>query len=319
LADVTVINIRGDAVASPAPDFCADADSWFHVRDVGDGIHLINEPGHVASYLVVGTRTALLFDSGLGIAPISQVVRALTALPVLVVSSHHHIDHRGGNADLAAHVEVVDFAAHPAAARADSGCLHTDADPAFLRSYAAAMAQVVAEFDRFAALDAQYFFTLARVGHLRPLPDLTEWRIPPIPISRTLADGEIIDLGGRQLEVLHTPGHAPDALCLFDRASGTLFSGDTVLAAAHWLHGSGADPARFAESTRRLATLPISRILAAHNVVCELPGGAAAEVADAAAALLAGTTTHRPGSDMLGQPVTRHDCGPVTLLTPPLG
>jgi glyoxylase-like metal-dependent hydrolase (beta-lactamase superfamily II) len=306
-------------VVSPAPRFCADAESWFYVRDVGEGIHLINEPGHVASYLVVGARFALLFDSGLGIAPISEVVRSLTALPVLVVSSHHHIDHRGGNADLAANIEVVDFAAHPAATSADSGCRHIDADREFLTTYAAAMTRVVAEFDRFAALDAQYFFTLARVGHLRPLPDLTAWRILPIPISRTLADGELIDLGGRQLEVLHTPGHAPDALCLFDTATGTLLAGDTVLAAAHWLHGSDADPVRFAASTRRLAALPVTRILAAHNVICELPGTAAAEVADAAEALLAGTTTHGPGRDMLGQPVTRHQCGPVTLLTPPVG
>jgi glyoxylase-like metal-dependent hydrolase (beta-lactamase superfamily II) len=306
-------------VASPAPTFCADAESWFHVRDVGEGIHLINEPGHVASYLVTGRHTALLFDSGLGIAPISHVVRALTALPVLVVSSHHHIDHRGGNADLAAHVDVVDFAAHPEAAQPDSACPHSAADPAFLRTYATAMAQVIVEFDRFAVLDAQYFFTLARVGRLRPLPDLTHWAIPPTPITRTVADGETIDLGGRRFEVLHTPGHAPDALCLFEPDTGTLLSGDTVLGAAHWLHGSGADPVRFAESTRRLANLPTTRILAAHNLICELPASVATEVARAAAALLEGTTTATPGSDMLGQPVTRHDCGPVTLLTPPIG
>ncbi|MEV4239234.1 MBL fold metallo-hydrolase [Nocardia sp. NPDC050408] len=306
-------------MASRAPTFCAEAESWFHVRDIGEGIHLINEPGHVASYLVIGEHTALLFDSGLGIAPISQVVQALTALPVLVVSSHHHIDHRGGNADLAAQVDVIDFAAHPTAADPNSGCLHTAADPAFLRTYAAAMSRVVAEYDRFALLDAQYFFTLARVGRLRPLPDLTQWAIPPTPISRALADGEIIDLGGRRFEVLHTPGHAPDTLCLFDHTTGTLLSGDTVLAAAHWLHGAGADPVRFAESTHRLSKLPITRILAAHNLICELPASAATEVAHAAAAMLEGTTIAVPARDMLGQPVTRHDCGPVTLLTPPVG
>ncbi|RDI56015.1 MBL fold metallo-hydrolase [Nocardia mexicana] len=305
-------------MASRVPTFCAGPD-WFDVRDVGDGIHLINEPGHVASYLVLGEHTALLFDSGLGIAPISEAVRALTALPLLVVSSHHHVDHRGGNADLAAHADVVDFAAHPAATDPASGCLHGPADPAFLRSYGTAMTRVIEEYERFARLDEQYFFTLARLGRPRPLPDLTRWEVAPVPIGRTLDDGEVVDLGGRRFEVLHTPGHAPDTLCLFERASGILLAGDTVLAAAHWLHGPGADPAGFAASTRRLAELPITRILAAHNLVCELPARAAAEVARAAAALLAGATTARPGSDMLGQPVTRHDVGPVTLLTPSLG
>ncbi len=278
---------------------------------------MINEPGHAACYLIIGTRAALLFDSGLGIASISAVVRRLTNLPVLVVSSHHHIDHRGGNADLAAHMEVRDFCAHPAAADRGSGCAHDAADREFLRAYASAMTRVIAEFDRLAELDARYFFTLARVGRPRPLPDLTGWAIGATPITRTLADGETIDLGGRSLEVLNTPGHAPDALCLFERRSGTLLSGDTVLSAAHWLHGAGADPVGFVASTRRLANLPITRILAAHNIICELPGRAAGEVARAAAALLEGTTTATAGYDMLGNPVTRHDCGPVTLLTPP--
>lgn len=291
------------------------ADSWFDVREVAAGVHVIDEPGHVASYLVTGTRSALLFDSGMGIAPISEVLSALTTLPVLVVSSHHHIDHRGGNADLAARADIVDFAAHPAAAQPDSGCAHTAADPGFLSAYAEAMTHVVVEYERFLELDARYFFTQARLGRMRPLPDLSAWHIPATPITRTLADGEVIGLGDRSLEVLHTPGHAPDALCLFDRGTGILLSGDTVLGAAHWLHGPGADPVGFAESTRRLARLPITRVLAAHNLSNDLPGRAVAEVAAAAEALLDNATDRRSGRDLLGHPVICHQCGPVTLLT----
>ncbi|MQY25513.1 MBL fold metallo-hydrolase [Nocardia aurantia] len=306
-------------MGSARGEFCAVAEEWFAVRDLGDGMYLINEPGHVASYLVVGSRSALLFDSGMGIAAISRIVSGLTALPILVVSSHHHTDHRGGNADLAAHADITDFAAHPAARNPASGCAHAAADPAFLGAYAAAMAGVVDAYRRFAEADRRYFFSQARVDAMRALPDLSGWAIPATEVTRTLADGEILDLGDRRFEVLHTPGHAPDALCLFDRASGTLLSGDTVLTAAHWLHGPGADPAAFAASTARLAGLPIRRILPAHNLITELPGRAAGEVAAAAAALLAGTTAAAPGADLLGNPVVRHDCGPVTLLTPALG
>ena len=297
----------------------AAAEAWFDVREVAAGVHAIDEPGHVTSYLVIGTRSALLFDSGMGIAPVSEVVSALTALPVLVVSSHHHLDHRGGNADLAGCADIMDFAAHPLAAQPDSECAHAAVDSGFLSAYAAAMTRVAADYERFLDLDSRYFFTQARLGRMRPLPELSAWQVPATEVTRTLADGEVVDLGDRTLEVLHTPGHAPDALCLFDRGAGILLAGDTVLGAAHWLHGHDADPVRFAESARRLARLPIARVLAAHNFSHDLPGSAVADVAAAADALLEETTDRRPGHDLLGRPVTRHQCGPVTLLTAPVG
>mgnify|MGYP002508219585 CR=1 FL=1 len=46
--------------------------------------------------------------------------------------------------------------------------------------------------------------------------------------ARLLEDGDIIDLGGRQVEVLHTPGHSPGHMCFFERERGYLFTGDLV-------------------------------------------------------------------------------------------
>ena len=43
-----------------------------------------------------------------------------------------------------------------------------------------------------------------------------------------LSDGQVIEVGGHRLEVLHTPGHAPGACCLHDAEAGVLFSGDTL-------------------------------------------------------------------------------------------
>ncbi|MGO1542761.1 MAG: MBL fold metallo-hydrolase [Gulosibacter sp.] len=43
-----------------------------------------------------------------------------------------------------------------------------------------------------------------------------------------LTDGQVIEVGGTQLEVIATPGHAPGAVCLFARELGVLFSGDTL-------------------------------------------------------------------------------------------
>ncbi len=49
-------------------------------------------------------------------------------------------------------------------------------------------------------------------------------------VDRRLRDGDVVDLGGVALEVLHTPGHTPGSICLYERGSGSLFTGDTVFA-----------------------------------------------------------------------------------------
>jgi glyoxylase-like metal-dependent hydrolase (beta-lactamase superfamily II) len=43
-----------------------------------------------------------------------------------------------------------------------------------------------------------------------------------------LTDGERVEIGGCALEILHTPGHAPGAVCVYGRELGALFSGDTL-------------------------------------------------------------------------------------------
>jgi glyoxylase-like metal-dependent hydrolase (beta-lactamase superfamily II) len=43
-----------------------------------------------------------------------------------------------------------------------------------------------------------------------------------------LEDGDLIDLGGgRELEVIYTPGHSPGSICLLDKSNRLLFTGDT--------------------------------------------------------------------------------------------
>lgn len=285
-------------------------DDWFEIRELGDGVQLIAEPGHANSFLVSGTTTALLFDTGMGIASIADVVPELTDLPLLVVNSHDHLDHRGGNASLLDHPRLIDIAAHPAGR-------HAEVDPEFLRMYERAMRSVYADYLRYLELDAQSFFVAANLPRMRELPDLTGWQVPPVQPTRALADGDRIDLGGRTLRVLHTPGHAPDAICLYDESTGTLIAGDTILAAAFWLHGDDADLKTFAASTARLAELSPARVLVAHNLLYELPGQSTAAVAYAANAVLQGESTPRPDKDLLGRPVDRHEVGGVVILTEP--
>ena len=48
-------------------------------------------------YLILGNQQALLFDTGMGISDVRKIAAELTTLPILVLNSHTHNDHVGGN------------------------------------------------------------------------------------------------------------------------------------------------------------------------------------------------------------------------------
>jgi glyoxylase-like metal-dependent hydrolase (beta-lactamase superfamily II) len=91
----------------------------------------------------------------------------------------------------------------------------------------------------------------------------------PEPTIR-LEDTQVRTLGGREWVAVHTPGHTPDHLCLFDPAGGVLLSGDHVLPTiTPHISGlaSGEDPlARFFDSLQRVSELPgVRHVLPAHG------------------------------------------------------
>src|SRR3981189_2306478 len=80
----------------PRPEFAQlkrilPDEPWFEVYKVAPGTFAIYEPHQseeVISYLIVGQKQALLFDTGMGIVNIKRIVSRLTALPVVVLNSH---------------------------------------------------------------------------------------------------------------------------------------------------------------------------------------------------------------------------------------
>lgn len=214
---------------------------WFEVYKVMDDVYAIYEPGQfeeVISFLVVGAERALLFDTGLGIGDIRKVVASITRLDVVVLNSHTHYDHIGGNYQF-------------------SSILGADAD--YTRANEAGRPhEDVAEF--------------VGPGWVRkPWPDgfdPASYRSRPFNVERRMQDGDRIDLGGRVLEVLLTPGHAPDSLCLLDRDNRLLFTGDTFYLAPLYAHLEGSDPQLFRASASRLGGLAgdVDFVLTSHNI-----------------------------------------------------
>jgi len=214
-------------------------DPWFEVYKIRPGVFAIYEPHQseeVISYLVSGTTRALLFDTGMGISNIRDVVEGLINLPVSVVNSHTHNDHVGDNWRFS-----------------DIYAMDTD----FTRANA-----------RGSKVDAQAEIAPGEVcGDLPPGFNAAEYSTKPFHISHWIHDHDKIDLGGRVLEVISVTGHTPDAIALLDEKNGLLFTGDTFYAGPIWLFRPETDLDAYVASVKKLASLSskLQLLLPAHN------------------------------------------------------
>jgi glyoxylase-like metal-dependent hydrolase (beta-lactamase superfamily II) len=232
--------------ANQAFERVAVSSQWFEVYRVEPGVFALveaNQFQEAVSYLIVGSDRALLFDTGLGLAPIRPVVEELTPLPIQVLNSHTHYDHVGGNAEFE-QVLAVDT---PYTTANQAGFQHTEL-----------AGEVAAEsfcHGAPARLDTAGFKTKA-------------WRAAQI-----VADGDTIDLGGRRLEIIQMPGHTPDAVALLDRANGLLWTGDSYYDATIWLYVPETDLDSYEQSLEKLVALApaLKRLLPAHNTISADP------------------------------------------------
>lgn len=173
---------------------------WFDVYKLTEGTFAIYEPNQfeeAMSYLVIGEKKAILIDTGNGIGDIKKLCLGLTDLPVSVLLTHEHYDHVAG-AYLFEEIAMFD---DPDALRV----LKKGRNNSSLQGY----------------LKDDYFW--------KPPPeefDPDKWEIPSMVPTTLLYEGDIVDLGGRTLELIYTPGHSPGQICLLDKKHRILFTGD---------------------------------------------------------------------------------------------
>ena len=215
--------------------------NWFTRREVAPQIWHIEERYYNADYrcnifLIQGRDFDLIIDSGLGVAPLRPFIADISPAPILI-ASHGHYDHLGGNWEFEqrwAHGNEADILAHPTRENTLGARFLDNADFAQL------------PFDGF---------------------DVQDWQPRAASATRILRDGEILDMGDRKLEVIHAPGHSPGLICLWDAAGQILFSTDAVYDGEIFDFLPCSDIPTYLQTMKKLRALPVETAYPCHNQI----------------------------------------------------
>ena len=212
-----------------------EANAWYEVSTVGDGVTFITEP-HIKEFYrcnvwhVRGRDRDMLVDSGMGVVSLREHVPLVTEKACIAVASHTHFDHIG------CHHEFEERLVHPAEAA------------------------IMAEPTRDNTL-AEDYVTDDIFTALPPAPyTSTEYAVKRAPATRLIDEGDVIDLGDRVFEVLHTPGHSVGEIMLWEKATGILFSGDMIYDGP-LIDG---DVPTYVEQMKRIHDLPVRVVHGGH-------------------------------------------------------
>ena len=210
---------------------------WFTVEKIDTQTFAISEYKHweeTHCYLLCGNDRAILIDTGLGVSNIKNVVDSLTKLPVTVVTTHAHWDHIGGHRyfeDIAVHALEKDWL--------------SVRFPLPLQVVKSNLTKEPCDFPSDFDADTYQIF------HGEP--------------QEVLHDGDLLDLGGRMLKVIHTPGHSPGHCCFYEPGRKYLFSGDLIYKGCLYAFYPTTDPQLFYRSVKAVQRYDVSRVLPGHH------------------------------------------------------
>lgn len=214
---------------------------WYSVYKIHDWLYALLEDGQydeALMYLAIGSERAIIIDGGTGIGRLDILVEELTDKPYSLLLTHTHNDHIGGCKDF----EEIALYDDPMGRESAEKGLGKDK-----------MGEMIEEG-----------------AVIKPYPegfDPDSFYAPPYTVTHWLKDEEVIDLGGRKLEVIYTPGHSSDHICLLDREARYLFTGDIYYTGAVTSYLPGGDHDQFIKSCKRLVDLmpEYDYLMPAHN------------------------------------------------------
>lgn len=214
------------------------------VEKIDEDLYVITETDSVHCYLILGSEKAVLFDIGYGYENIQYLVKEITNLPLMLVLSHGDPDH-------------------------GLGCAH------FFDVWLHEL-----DYGKLIGNDTVEMKQKALSYRLKKMPELTgiidedaylQTHICNHTTPHFLKDKELIELGGKTLEVLHTPGHSYGHIMLLDKEKKRLFSGDQLTKHNIWYFSDSDQQAPFSIAKQSLEKLlkrsdEFTDIYSAHDV-----------------------------------------------------
>lgn len=210
----------------------ARPEEWYRIRPLADGVTWIDEP-HIREFYrcniwhVRGRDRDMLVDSGMGVVSLREWVPLVSERALDAVASHTHFDHIGCHHEFPCrlcHAAEADLLAAPTRENTFADKYVTD--------------------EIFTALPPAPYAS-------------TRYSVKAAPATRILQNRDLIDLGDRHFEVIHTPGHSPGGIALWEAATGMLISGDIVYDGPLIEGTTPQEAADYHASMTRLYDLPV--------------------------------------------------------------
>ena len=173
----------------------------FTVEKVRDNVYLINEFFNVSDnvcniWLSKGTTLDVIIDTGLGIWDLPEFLKTKELIgdkPYMAIVTHVHFDHSGG---------LYQF---------ENSAIHEE------------------EFDDMKNGNAVNMVTYLKSNDIAIKDyEVRNFKVKPATASQVLKDGDIIDQGNHQLQIIHLPGHTKGSIALYDLQFKHLFIGDVL-------------------------------------------------------------------------------------------
>ena len=209
-----------------------------------DGYTRIGSPENVFCYLVEGTEKAMLIDTGYGYGTIRELVKSITSLPLIIINTHGHCDHVGGNAQF------------------EETCYIHEKDMELCRQHTSPGMR------REDALRMRHSIDYESGKEFNALPenfDLEAYTALGSGKLETVAEGDEFDLGSATMQIVETPGHTAGGISVLYKEKRLMFLGDAT-GFFVWLHleeSSGKES--YLRMLERLGQMPADLFVGGHN------------------------------------------------------
>lgn len=219
-----------------------EIDIWFDCAkadEIKDGVIWINEPHHfedVYAFLIQGSTSDLLVDTGMGIAPIRPLLDKIrdVSKPLVVANTHWHFDHIGGNKE-------------------------------FEKVYIPFRSQEVYGIKKgWTKKEISKYFFSDGFWHGTPSGfDKENFSVPDYQKTDFLPNN--INLGDRTIQTIYTPGHTSGSVSFYDQTNGILFTGDLLYEGPLYAFEEESNPDHYLQSLINMSNLFIKRIHPGHD------------------------------------------------------